>query len=92
MGLILIESCEVGAREFRTSQVIKTVHLAGDTFNDIPQTATTGQLRNNQAGKLRPARCFSKRSARMMSIREGFEFMSRNTSVPTFDRILLVTN
>ena len=35
MGLILIESCEVGAREFQTSQVIKTVHLAGDTFNDI---------------------------------------------------------
>ena len=60
MGLVLIEPCEVGAREFRTSQVIKAVYLAGNTFDDIPQAATPGQLRNNQTGKLRPAGCFSK--------------------------------
>ena len=78
IGFIFVDARQIGTGELCAAEMIKTVGLCGDTFNDITQAVPPGQLSHGHRHKLRPPGCGAETTTGMMLIGKGLEFMSRD--------------
>jgi hypothetical protein len=80
MWLLFIAAGQRCPAEGFDPEMVELARLNAEIINDIPQAASTGYLRCEHRDKLTPARKGTKFLPKVMLVRQGLKFMSRENS------------
>lgn len=78
IGLLFVDSSQIGSGEAPTAKVIELVPLGAHIVDDIPQASPARELGHGQGHELRPAIGASELATGMKPICEGLKLMSRD--------------